>query len=98
MESEKPPCQIKKFAVLMEKIDSKIDYLESNKNGVNRWMFGSEVRDLLRISQSTLRRMRLANKIPYKKIGQTFYYPSIFFDEVLLNTVKKRYAKDWDEE
>jgi len=98
MESEEVLNQMRKFAVLIEKATSKISEQLSSEKQTNKWLYGSEVKELLRISESTLRRMRLENRIPYKKIGRTYQYPSVFFDKVLLNKAKKRYGKEWDDE
>src|SRR5690554_442217 len=64
----------------------------------NRWLYGAEVKKKLNISESTLRRLRINNDIPYYKIRRTYYYPSYFFEKKLLENTKKRYGKDWDDE
>ena len=98
METERMFNEMKKLTVLIENSTSKISKLLASKKKPNQWLYGSEVKELLRISESTLRRMRLENRIPYKKIGRTYNYPSIFFEKVLLNKAKKRYGKEWDDE
>lgn len=98
METERMFNEMKKLTVLIENSTSKISKLLASKKKPNQWLYGSEVKELLRISESTLRRMRLENRIPYKKIGRTYNYPSIFFDKILLNKAKKRYGKEWDDE
>jgi hypothetical protein len=98
METERMFNEMKKLTVLIENSTSKISKLLASNKKPNQWLYGSEVKELLRISESTLRRMRLENRIPYKKIGRTYNYPSIFFEKVLLNKAKKRYGKEWDDE
>lgn len=98
METERMFNEMKKLTVLIENSTSKISKLLASKKKPNQWLYGSEVKELLRISESTLRRMRLENRIPYKKIGRTYNYPSIFFEKILLNKAKKRYGKEWDDE
>lgn len=98
METERMFNEMKKLTVLIENSTSKISKLLASNKKPNQWLYGSEVKELLRISESTLRRMRLENRIPYKKIGRTYQYPSIFFDKVLLNKAKKRYGKEWDDQ
>jgi hypothetical protein len=98
METERMFNEMKKLTVLIENSTSKISKLLASNKKPNQWLYGSEVKELLRISESTLRRMRLENRIPYKKIGRTYNYPSIFFEKILLNKAKKRYGKEWDDE
>ncbi len=53
----------------------------------NRWLTGADVKSILQISESTLGRMRKNREIPYTKIGKEYYYPSVFFDRILLQRV-----------
>ena len=43
------------------------------------FMDGTDVMNLLHISDSTLRRMRKNGQIPCIKIGKKYYYPKPFF-------------------
>ncbi len=97
MENKKLLDQIKKLAVLIENSTSKISELLTAEKQPNLWLFGSEVKSILRISESTLRRMRLDKRIPFKKIGRTYYYPSIYFDNVLLNQTRNKFRDNFDE-
>lgn len=38
------------------------------------WKKGKEVKQELKISDSTLQRMRISNEITYRKIGKTYFY------------------------
>lgn len=53
----------------------------------NRWLTGADVKSILQISESTLGRRRKNRAIPYIKIGKEYYYPSVFFDRILLQHV-----------
>lgn len=53
----------------------------------NRWLTGADVKSILQISESTLGRRRKNREIPYTKIGKEYYYPSVFFDRILLQRV-----------
>lgn len=98
MENKELLDQLKKFAVLIESSTSKISELLTAGTSTNLWLFGSEVKDILRISESTLRRMRLDKRIPYKKIGRTYYYPSHYLGEILLYEILKRFRDDLDDD
>lgn len=54
---------------------------------MNCWLTGADVKSILQISQSTLGRRRKNREIPYTKIGKEYYYPSVFFDRILLQRV-----------
>ncbi len=95
MESDDLENLLHTFFHKLEGIDSKISKLKPAEIAKNRWIFGTEVMKILRISASTLRRRRLNNEIPFKKIGGSIYYPSIFFDEVLLNMSKRDFGDKW---
>lgn len=84
MESDDLQNQLGAFFKKLENIDSKLSELKPAYDGTNRWIYGSEVMRILRISESTLRRRRLKNEIPFQKIGGSFHYPSIYFDKILL--------------
>ncbi|KQR90821.1 hypothetical protein ASG01_14750 [Chryseobacterium sp. Leaf180] len=43
------------------------------------FMDGTDVRNLLHISDSTLRRMRKSGQLPCIRIGKKYYYPKPFF-------------------
>jgi|SRR5690554_777569 len=98
MENKELLDQINKFAVLIENSTSKISELLTAEKQTNAWLFGSEVKNILRISESTLRRMRLDKRIPYKKIGRTYYYPSTYFDKVLLNQIRNKFRDNFDDQ
>lgn len=95
MESDDLQDQLGAFFKKLENIDSKLSELKPAYDGTNRWIYGSEVMSILRISASTLRRRRLKNNIPFKKIGGSFYYPSIFFDKILLDMSRKGSDDNW---
>ncbi len=44
----------------------------------------ADLKSLLNVSDKTLYRMRKANKIPYIKFGNKFYYPKQFFNQMAL--------------
>ena len=64
----------------------------------NKWLYSTEVMDMLQISESTLRRMRKKGEIPCEKIGGTYRYPSIYLDKILLEKTMERFHKKFDEE
>ena len=49
----------------------------------NKWLFSADVKRMLSISDSTLKRMRKNKEIPCQKIGRTYFYPSAYFDTIL---------------
>jgi hypothetical protein len=81
MEREKLIKQLNEFTVIIEEKTAKISKLLGLKKDTNRWLTGADVKGILKISESTLRRMRNRNEIPYRKMGRTFYYPSAFFEK-----------------
>lgn len=95
METDDLQNHLNALYLKLENIDSKLEQLKATEVNNNRWLFGPEVMSILRISESTLRRRRLENKIPYKKFGGNYYYPSTFFDKVILDMAKKRYGDNW---
>lgn len=54
--------------------------LAEEKPDKNRWVISAQVRKILGISDSTLKRMREKEKLPFMKIGSKYYYPSTFFN------------------
>ena len=86
------------FTVKMQEKTAEISKLIGKKPQTNNWLFGSDVKRLLNISESTLRRMRLRKELPFTKIGRTYYYPSIFFEQVLLQRIKNKFKEMFDEE
>lgn len=80
MEQENLIRQLNEFTKIMEEKASKISKLMGVKKNTNRWLTSAEVKSILKISESTLRRMRRRDEIPFRKIGRTYYYSSAFFD------------------
>lgn len=95
MESDDLENLLNTFFHKLEGIDSKLSGLKPAKVRKNRWIYGAEVMKILKISASTLRRRRLNNEIPFKKIGGSYYYPSIFFEQVLLDMSKRDFGDKW---
>lgn len=88
---------LKKFTTLMEENSPTLRKLQSSKQP-NQWLYGADVKKILNISESTLKRMRLRNDIPYIKISRTYYYPSIFFTKVLLLKIKRRFTHIFEDQ
>ena len=49
-----------------------IDFLE--KTQPQKWIRTSELKDILGISDSSIQSLRNAGKLPYSKIGGSYYY------------------------
>jgi hypothetical protein len=81
MEREKLLKQLNELTVIMVEKTAKISKLLGLKKDANRWLTGADVKSILKISESTLRRMRNRNEIPYRKMGKSYYYPSAFFEK-----------------
>lgn len=90
--------ELSEFTVIMEEKTTQISKLIGKKIQDNKWLFGSEVKRILKISESTLRRMQLRKEISFIKIGRTYYYSSVFFDKILLKRVKNKFIELFDEE
>lgn len=70
---------------LLEKMNTIIDNMNQldllvQKNQKNKWLHSSDVKKKLGISERTIQRWRKNNSIPYKRIGDSYWYPSTFFD------------------
>lgn len=77
-------------------MEAKFQELEKGYK-TNRWIFTPEVQQILNVSPQTVKRLRKANAIPYTKIGNTCFYPSIYFEKIILDNIKKQYQKLFDE-
>jgi predicted DNA-binding transcriptional regulator AlpA len=90
-----------KVANMMKKATKYMrDFMHRSDDGkaTNKWLYSTEVMDMLQISESTLRRMRKKGEIPCEKIGGTYRYPSIYLDKILLEKTMERFHKKFDEE
>jgi predicted DNA-binding transcriptional regulator AlpA len=81
---------LEKIVAELEVILAKLQEQSQNAPTKNRWINGTEVLLMLRISDSTLKRMRKNKQIPCEKIGKSYYYPSIFFEKMLLDKSLKK--------
>ena len=98
METEQFLKELNEFTIKMEQKTAEINKLIGRTPVDNKWIFSADVRQILSISDSTLKRMRKRNDVPYLKIGRTYYYPSIYFSETLLNKVKKAFITIFNDE
>lgn len=98
MKHDKFLKELNELAVKMEEKTTEISGLIGRKPKANKWLFGSDVKRKLSISESTLRRMRIRKEIPFTKIGRTYYYPSLFFDDILIRRIKNNFKNFFDEE
>ena len=89
---------LSEFTVTMEEKTIEIAKLIGKRPKANNWLFGCDVKRILNISESTLRRRRIKKVIPFTKIGKTYYYPSVFFEKILLQRVKSNFKEIFDEE
>lgn len=87
MEQEKLLRQLNEFTVIMEEKATTISKLIGRNTSPDRLLVGAEVKRILKISDSTLRRMRNRNDIPFGKIGRSYYYPSNFFEKAFAKKV-----------
>src|SRR5690606_35526759 len=87
---------------LLQKIEQKkkeLKELVKKEEPSSEYLYGADVKLKLKISESTLRRMRKRNEIPHSKIGRTYYYPASFFTKIIKNRFKNSYSHlDSDEE
>lgn len=80
MDQEKLIQQLKELIRILEEKAAKIRKVLRVKKESDEWLTSAEVKSILKISESTLRRMRRRDEIPYRKIGRTYYYSSTFFE------------------
>jgi predicted DNA-binding transcriptional regulator AlpA len=50
----------------------------------------AQMRQFLRCSESTLYRLRRSGKIPYRKLGGTYYFPKNFFTTEFVSSIMKK--------
>lgn len=88
MENQKLLEKLRDFTAITDKAAEIMNKLVGEKTYNNRWLTGADVKLLLSISESTLKRLRKRKDIPFTKIGKTCYYPSAFFEHILLKRAK----------
>jgi hypothetical protein len=53
-----------------------------------KWLDGTDVKQMLHISESTLWRYRKKNMIPFSKIGNKYVYPESYFTKSLVEKME----------
>lgn len=81
---------LEKIAAELVVIQVKLQEQAQNAPVKNRWIDSTEVLFMLKISDSTLKRMRKNKQIPCEKIGKSYYYPSIYFEKILVEKSLKK--------
>lgn len=81
---------LEKIAAELVVIQAKLQEQAQNAPVKNRWIDSTEVLFMLKISDSTLKRMRKNKQIPCEKIGKSYYYPSIYFEKTLVEKSLKK--------
>lgn len=81
---------LEKIAAELVVIQAKLQEQAQNAPVKNRWIDSTEVLFMLKISDSTLKRMRKNKQIPCEKIGKSYYYPSIYFEKILVEKSLKK--------
>lgn len=81
---------LEKIAAELVVIQAELQEQAQNAPVKNRWIDSTEVLFMLKISDSTLKRMRKNKQIPCEKIGKSYYYPSIYFEKILLDKSLKK--------
>lgn len=77
-------------------LETKINTLQKTPQP-NRWLFTSDVARILNVSTRTVKRLRQTKAIPYAKIGKTCYYPSLYFEKIVLDQIKAEFNELFDE-
>lgn len=77
----------KKKATKMKKKEKK----KSRKINKDMWLDNVDVMQILKISESTLARLRKSEKIPYFELGGKIYYPRTFFEDSMLAKMKNKH-------
>jgi tRNA A37 N6-isopentenylltransferase MiaA len=65
--------------------------IKSHRIDLNMWLDNVDVKQILRISESTLARLRKSEKIPYLELGGKIYYPRTFFEDSMLAKMKNKH-------
>ena len=63
---------------------NEISALIQGKNGHQRWLKSSDVREMLGISPGTLQNLRVNGTLPFTRVGGTLYYAHEDVEKVLL--------------
>ncbi len=101
MSSKKYISRLLKVTALMDKTTKRMKRVLSttpSEKIENEWLYSADIMQILKISESTLRRMRKKGEIPFQKIGGTYRYPSIYIEKTLLEKVMKKHKNMFDEE
>ena len=60
-----------------------------------KWYDTSDIKILFNLSDSTIYRLRKANKIPSEKIGGKVFYPAYYFTKAIIRKIENRgFIKD----
>lgn len=74
-----------------EKKKKKEGKSKSTPKKKNEWYDNFEVKNILKISDSTLARYRKNKKLPYIKQFGKILYPKTFFEEILLEKIENKH-------
>ncbi|MDP2159058.1 MAG: helix-turn-helix domain-containing protein [Flavobacterium sp.] len=78
----------KQSKLLSKAVTSKKTPLKKN---LTLWYDNADAKMALNISDSTLSRLRKAEKIPFLKIGGKYYYPRDYFEKSMLQQVQHKH-------
>ena len=61
---------------------------QPHSRGTVKWLDGTDVKQMLHISESTLWRYRKKKMIPFSKIGNKYVYPESYFTKSLVEKME----------
>ena len=64
------------------------------KRDLTKWYDNADAKIALKISDSTLARLRKDQKIPFTKVGNKYYYPRDYFDKSLMQKLENKHLID----
>jgi hypothetical protein len=89
MSNEQILEKIIKFITTSDENAALLIQLIENKFNINRWLSSQDVKTTYKLSESTLFRIRKKGRIPFAKLGGTFYYQSDKIEEMMLQEANK---------
>ncbi len=93
--------KLKEIKALFLEIEQKSTHLNEifSADTTNRnFVYSSEVMQKLGISESTLKRMRRRQEIPFFKLSGVYIYPKAYFDNLLERRFRNKFKHLYPEE
>jgi hypothetical protein len=96
MENENQGDSLKELTQIVLNLKEQLEKVLQQHHETPQYYFSADVKRRLKISDSSLRRLRAKKQIPYTTIGGTYIYPAAFINVYIMNKMKNEFNHLFD--